>query len=987
MFRMAIRLSVSLLLLAGSAAVASAQASIAGTVKDASGAILPGVTVEAASPALIEKVRSVVSDGTGQYAIVDLRPGTYTVTFSLTGFRTVKREGIELAGSFTAAVNAEMSVGTVEETITVTGESPTVDLQTATRQKVLTVDVIGQIPVPRTLTSVATLIPGTTGNTSSGLAIHGGRSTDQKMVMDGLSIGLPTLTGGAESLTGLNLGGVQEVAVDLAAVSADTGQGGVRVNIIPKEGGNVFRGSFFGQIQTGGMQGSNYSDALKAAGLASAAGIQKIWDFNPGYGGPIVRERLWFYGTMRYNGNETYVPSMFYNLNAGNPNAWTYVPDTSRPVTNSSINTNGQIRLTWQAAVRDKVSFAFSQSSTPGGGGISATTSPEARAATRIPIFRTMSANWSSPVTSRLLLDAAGYQQFFRYGAMVPSTETLNPLMIPVTDQATGLSYRSAPGASGVPGAYTNNALRSLFYRAAVSYITGAHSFKVGFSNGFGQNSYTYFDMTSLPVAYRFNNGVPNQITEKGSPISKQANLDSDLGLYAQDRWTVKRLTLGLGIRLDYFKASYPDQVVGPGPLVPGRNLSFAAGPALTWKDVTPKLSVAYDLFGTGKTAVKASLNKYVTGQGLQGLVDLNNPSGLGVLNVTRSWTDANKNFIPDCNLVSPLANDECGAMSNSNFGNSIPGTTVDPKLLNGWGVRGYNWEFSAGVQHELLPRVAVDAAFFRRLYGNFVVNNNLALNPSNFSPFSVTAPVDARLPGGGGYVISGLYNVNPAQFSVPANNYVTLSDTYGNQTEHWNGADFTVTARPKNLTISGGVSMGRVTSNSCALPGQGASTTSLSGTGLIVIPTANPSTLYCDYTQGLLTQAKVVAVYTLERPGVQISGSYQSVPGSEIAANYVATNAVVQPSLGRPLSGGAANVTVNLVEPGTMYGARQNNLDLRVSKILTFGRTRSTVGLDILNVFNSATILSQSSAYATWLAPQSIPQPRAARIGVQVDF
>ena len=381
----------------------------------------------------------------------------------------------------------------------------------------------------------------------------------------------------------------------------------------------------------------------------------------------------------------------------------------------------------------------------------------------------------------------------------------------------------------------------------------------------------------------------------------------------------MKRLTLGLGIRLDYFKASYPDQVVGPGPLVPGRNLSFAAGPVLTWKDVTPKLSVAYDLFGTGKTAVKASLNKYVTGQGLQGLVDLNNPSGLGVLNVTRSWNDVNKNFIPDCDSVSPLANDECGAMSNSNFGNSIPGTMVYPKLLNGWGVRGYNWEFSAGVQHELLPHVAVDAAFFRRLDGNFVVNNNLALNPSNFSPFSVTAPVDARLPGGGGYVISGLYNVNPAQFSVPANNYVTLSDTYGNQTEHWNGTDFTVTARPKNLTISGGVSMGRVTSNSCALPGQGAATTSLSATGLIVIPAANPSTLYCDYTQGLLTQAKVFAVYTLDRPGVQISGSYQSVPGSEIAENYVATNAVVQPSLGRPLSGGAANVTVNLVEPVRM--------------------------------------------------------------------
>ena len=345
MFRMAIRLSVSLLLLAGITAVASAQASIAGTVKDASGAILPGVTVEAASPALIEKVRSVVSDGTGQYAIVDLRPGTYTVTFSLTGFSTVKREGIELAGSFSAAVNAQMNVGTVEETITVTGESPTVDLQTATRQKVLTVDVVGQIPVQRSLTSVATLIPGTTGNTSAGLAIHGGRSTDQKMVMDGLSIGLPTLTGNAESLTGLNLGGVQGGGRSRRRVGRH--RAGWRPGEHHPEGRRprISRKLF--------RPGPNRWDA----GLELLRCVEGRWTgirgrhpedlgFQPGIrranrqGSAVV---LRHHAVQR---EREYVPGMFNNLNAGNPNAWTYVPDTSHPVTNNSINTNGQIRLT-----------------------------------------------------------------------------------------------------------------------------------------------------------------------------------------------------------------------------------------------------------------------------------------------------------------------------------------------------------------------------------------------------------------------------------------------------------------------------------------------------------------------------------------------------------------------------------------------------------------------------------------------------------------
>jgi hypothetical protein len=183
---------------------------------------------------------------------------------------------------------------------------------------------------------------------------------------------------------------------------------------------------------------------------------------------------------------------------------------------------------------------------------------------------------------------------------------------------------------------------------------------------------------------------------------------------------------------------------------------------------------------------------------------------------------------------------------------------------------------------------------------------------------------------------------------------------------------------------------MGRVTSNSCALPGQGASTTSLSATGLVVIPAANPSTLYCDYTQGLLTQAKVFAVYTLDRSGVQISGSYQSVPGSEIAANYVATNAVVQPSLGRPLSGSAANVTVNLVEPGTLYGDRVNEFDIRLAKILRFGRTRTNVGVDLYNIINASPVLTYNQNYVpggSWLTPTAVLQPRFLKFSATFDF
>ena len=180
-------------------AAAFAQAVIAGTVKDASGAVLPGVTVEAASPALIEKVRSASTDGTGQYRIEDLRPGTYTVTFTLQGFSTFKREGIELTGSFTAQINADLKVGSLSETITVTGETPVVDVQSARREMTLNNDVLKAIPTARSYSAMVMLVPGVntnlndvvTGTATTQFPIHGGRNNEGRLMVDGLNIGNP----------------------------------------------------------------------------------------------------------------------------------------------------------------------------------------------------------------------------------------------------------------------------------------------------------------------------------------------------------------------------------------------------------------------------------------------------------------------------------------------------------------------------------------------------------------------------------------------------------------------------------------------------------------------------------------------------------------------------------------------------------------------------------------------------------------------------
>jgi len=358
------------------------------------------------------------------------------------------------------------------------------------------------------------------------------------------------------------------------------------------------------------------------------------------------------------------------------------------------------------------------------------------------------------------------------------------------------------------------------------------------------------------------------------------------------------------------------------------------------------------------------------------------------VTTTTRYWNDANRDFIPDCNLIDPAANGEFSAMANRNFGTVVTGATYDPDLTSGWGKRNANWEFSAGVQHEGWANTSVDVSYFRRWYENFVVTDNRAVAASDFDQFSILAPKHPSLPGGGGYVVSGLYDLNPAKFGVPADNFITLADNYGKQTEHWNGVDATVNSRPRGgVLIQGGVSTGRTTTDNCEVAKQ----IPESLFGQTVFSATNNNVWmpleFCHVQEKMRTQLKFLGSFTIPRVDVQVSGRFQNLPGPQIISNFNAPNTVVTPSLGRALSGGAANISVNVVEPGTIYGERMNQLDLRMAKLFRFGRTRTSVNLDVFNLFNDNSVLTQSIAFATWLRPQSILLARFAKVSVQFDF
>jgi hypothetical protein len=962
----AIIIAACVMLIAGNAA---AQSSIAGVVEDTTGAVLPGVTVEASSPALIDKVRTVVTDEAGRYRIVDLRPGIYSVTFTLTGFSAIRREGIELTVLFTAAVNAQMRVGDVAETITVSGQSPVVDVQNVVKQQEITRDVLDTIPRGSAFQNLVTLIPGAVGVTQDvggqagpqfgQVRFHGGRGRDGQTFFDGAKItNLPRNDASnfmAQDET------IQEYNVQIGSQSAENETSGIHLSIIPREGANAFHGSLFANFANGRLEDTNYSDDLKSRGLGSPSRVKQLYDVNPTLGGRIKQNKLWFYTGVRRWITERYVAGSFFNTDV---TSWAYHPDLSRPGVNDIRGWSANLHLTWQATARNKFRFYYDKNDTClCHFTLSSTRSPEATQYMQF-LNSLRQVAWTAPVTSRLLFEAHG-SWFPQGNPRDPQPDAVAPS---ITEQSTGLVYRSGFGVQ------TPNGVDQ--YRASASYITGAHAFKVGF-----HWVYEYMGSgitTNENVTYRVFNGVPNQVSYYATPIDYDVFLHNK-SLFAQDQWTAKRLTVNAGVRFDHFTSGNREIRLPPTTYYPLPR-EFPETNVANWNDVSPRVGAAYDLFGTAKTAVKGSLSKYVNQEGndLTSLANpLNPPSCCSASPVSvRSWTDNNRDFIVQGDPFNPAAHDELGPGSDLNFGRAISLNRLDPSVTRGFGVRGSNWEASAGIQHELVPRVSVDFSYYWRWFGNFYVTDNRAVAPGDFSPYCITAPRDARLPGGGGNEICDLYDVNPTMFGK-IDNLITQAKTYGRQQERWHGLDLTLNARLQNgILLQGGLSSGRTMTDVCDL----------------VTEVDNPSTRFCHNEEPFLSQIKFLGSYPLPWWGLQVSGTFQNAPGAPVSANYVATSASVRSSLGRDLSSGAnSNVTVNLIEPNKVFGERLNRLDLRIAKGFRLGATRIMGTIDFYNALNANTVLTFNNAYGTdgaaWLRPLSILAPRLVKFSARVNF
>jgi hypothetical protein len=1011
------------------AAAQQASGGISGVARDTTGAVMPGVTVEAASPALIEKVRSTVTDDQGRYQIIDLRPGTYSVTFTLPGFSTFVRDGLELTSGFTATVNAELRVGTLEETVTVTGETPLVDIRNVRQQVQLSRDTLESIPGTGRLPALYQVLPAAVLNVPTAYSvgavnervaanynIHGAPSASP--VFDGMNSTVTNLTQGVVVYNQLTF---QEVVVETGGISAERDSGGAQVNIVQRDGGNTFSGALEFFASGPSLESSNIGDALRARGASASGALRRFYDTGGALGGPIVRSRLWFFGAVRTGVTQQFQASNFYNRLQNATGLATgvllYEPDPSRPSFTDEYARDYTLRLTWQAAEKHKIALAASLQPNcnclfgllnPGVIPAPESTGQHHYNPNIMPLV-----SWTYPMTNRILLEAGASGNIHHQTTKrIPG---VTPDMIQITEQARNFKYGSRANSLAVGGSYSHNPRRLYQGRAAMSYVTGTHNFKTGFNLRVYHegNLLKNRDGNQINQArdYTFRNGLPVSVRIWAVPHGFEEAI-RDAAVYAQDQWTVGRATINMGLRFNDVRAWTPEQVLVAGPFVPERRLA-PTNNVPHFRNLDPRLGVAYDVFGTGRTAVKASLGRYAE----QLIRAVENPARAMAESATRTWNDTfypvgdprRGNFVPDCVLGPgvPGANGECGPLSDLTFGRLRPGTRFAEDVLEGLNTQNYNWQASASLQHELAAGVGLSVAYYRTWYGGFLVRDNLALSPADFDAYCVTAPTNSRLPTSG-QQICGFYDVNPELFGR-VDNLVSKAENFGNPSQVYDGVDLTVNARFGNGgQAQGGLSVGRTVTDNCYanddpsltpqafvnadrfpsapnfpdFPGPAVTLAARTSTFCRVVPTWGASSRF----RGLV-------VYPLVWD-FQASVVYQDIPGIPITASHVVSNVEVRRSLGRDLAacrGAAAcnaNVVTELIPVGMQYEDRLHQIDLRFTRNLRAGRTRLRVNFDVYNVFNAGDVLRSTDRYGeSWRNAVQVMGGRLMKIGAHFDF
>jgi hypothetical protein len=912
---------------------------LSGVVRDAQGGVLPGVTVSASSPSLIGGARSAITGEAGSYTF-QLPPGTYEVNYELAGFGTLKREGILVQVARTARVDVELGVGTLQETVTVSGASPVVDVSSTVTQTNITKDLFEAIPTGRNPWVMAGLVPGvvtgrldvggTEGMQQYNIEAYGSADSQKSFSIDGLKTNWAGGNGGATMMYyGFEM--YEEYNMQTASGTAESDVAGVFMNMVTKSGGNRFASDHNIYFMNDALQGTNITDSLRSRlGLqpgqtSGAAGnpIEISYDWSSTLGGPIKRDKVWFFGASRW-----------WRLDQAQIGALN--PDGSQAIDDNRIR-NIVGKVTWQTAQSIRTSVVFNRNLKDRFHRRDAPYLfvPDKATTLQDQPAQNYAFNYNQVLGRRFVVDA-------RFGRMWGTTPSryqpeVQPTDISIRDISRFTIENAAIQQTLNPNErYQGNITGSYFLDAGKG---GSHDIKGGFQ--FSREGMELESKRNGDYYLEFNNGVALQAVFGNTPITSDHRL-STYGVFVQDRWTLGRATFNLGLRVDGVSAYLPAQTSPAGSFVGERSFPrndvFDFGP-----NIQPRIGVTYDVFGNGKTAVKAYYGRFYNQFGSE-IAQTANPNALA--NQAVSWTDSNGNRALDPG--------ELGAFTGFPRG-------LFPSVDSG-ATRPYSEEINAGIEQQLANNFAVGVSYHRRQHRDGLGVLDRARTPATYDPITrtYTDPVSGQAQN------ITIFNLNPA-FITARDRYISNVDDLQS---NYDGVTMEVQKRMSNrwqmlagLTLQKHIGFEH-----------GGTFTNL------------------DFSNPNVSINRAGSRIFTDLPWIfNLSGSYQLPYGLMASGKYTARagDPLIRTANFGGLTASQASETIRLVPRGTDRTETVNKfLDVRLARRFSVGRSSLEGSVDMFNVLNANHVLLQNENIgATWARPTRILAPRIIRFGLTARF